>query len=535
MDFPGMELSESDGHVFLSVAPAAARNVLEVGALRDWLEERGYGQWLLHPDALEHAVRSGNAGESRTVLLVAQRCDARVNVQIASDAMSAAVQIAPPQGGREASAQDVLNALAQAGVTHGIDLLAVAQALAGGSEGVAVAHGVPPEDGCDAVFEELIPAAPQRVPLVDAQGRIDYRERDSIAMVHAGAWLMRRIPPTPGVAGYSVRGEALPARAGRDAAFAAQMAGAEVSEENPDVLQACLSGQAIRMPNGVMVEPVLRVAQVDMATGNIHYEGTVQIDGDVYQEMKVHASGDIVVGGTVDGGWLRSGGDIRVAGGVIANAKLHAEGAVSARFAENSQLWSGTVLTLHDSALECELQSLHEIAVGGRAPRRGRLIGGRATAMMLVQTPVLGSAAGGVTRLVLGANPVLEERLRVLLQRLEQEAAVLANLHKLVAHLTAQGDPQGLLGRAQASLDKALAEHTQSQAQCAELQAQQALARQARVQVGVAVEGAVDLVFGRLSLALRREWGRGSFQQNGDGAVVFVDPQGFADPVLPMR
>lgn len=530
-----MELSESDGHVFLSVAPAAARGVLEVRALRDWLAEQGYGQWLLHSDALEHAVRCGNAGEPRTVLLVAQRCDARVSVRVAGDAMGATVQIAPAQGGREACVQEVLDALAQAGVTHGIDLQAVAQALASAGEDVVVARGTPPQDGRDAAFEELLPAAPPRTPQVDAQGRIDYRERDSIAMVPAGAWLMRRIPPTPGVAGCTVRGDALPARPGRDAAFATPLAGAQVCAEDPDVLQASLSGQAIRLPTGVMVEPVLRVAQVDMATGNIHYEGTVQIDGDVGQDMKVHASGDIVVGGTVDGGWLRAGGDIRVAGGVIAHARLHAEGAVSARFAEVSQLRAGTVLTLDDSALECELQSLNEITVGGHAPQRGRLIGGCATAMMRIQTPVLGSAAGGVTRLVLGVNPVLEERQRVLLQRLEQEEVALANLHKLIAHLTAQGDPQGLRGRAQASLDKALAEHAQTQAQCAQVQEQLALARHARVLVGVAVEGAVDLAFGRLRLALRREWGRGSFQLNAEGAVMFVDGQGFAEPVLPAR
>ena len=36
-------------------------------------------------------------------------------------------------------------------------------------------------------------------------------------------------------------------------------------------------------------------------------------------------------------------------------------------------------------------------------------------------------------------------------------------------------------------------------------------------------------------LALRHEWGRGSFQQNAEGAVVFVDAQGFAEPVLPAR
>lgn len=56
-----------------------------------------------------------------------------------------------------------------------------------------------------------------------------------------------------------------------------------------------------------MVEPILRVAEVNMATGNIHYDGTVQVDGEVQHGMLVQASGDIIVSGTVDGGVLEAG------------------------------------------------------------------------------------------------------------------------------------------------------------------------------------------------------------------------------------
>src|SRR5690606_25549971 len=131
------------------------------------------------------------------------------------------------------------------------------------------------EDGHDAEFEELIPAAPDRTPRLDANGLIDYREHGDIVMVHTGALLMRRLPATPGAPGFTVRGDVLPAKAGRDAPFAARLTGAELSAEDPNLLQASQSGHPVRVPGGVMVEPVLRLAEVNIASGNIRYDGTV--------------------------------------------------------------------------------------------------------------------------------------------------------------------------------------------------------------------------------------------------------------------
>ena len=61
------------------------------------------------------------------------------------------------------------------------------------------------------------------------------------------------------------------------------------------------------------------------------------------------------------------------------------------------------------------------------------------------------------------------------------------------------------------------------------LQAQRALARQAYVQVGVGVHGAVDLWLCRRRLSLHQDFANGRFEINSEGIPVFIDRRGYAD------
>ena len=195
------------------------------------------------------------------------------------------------------------------------------------------------------------------------------------------------------------------------------------------------------------------------------------------------------------------------------------------------QIFAGTLIVIHDMALECELQSLNQVVVGDASPQRGRLIGGVTTAMMSVKVPVLGSATSGVTRLVLGSNPELDAKHRALQERIDKEDAAHTSLHKLVVHLTTVGDPKGLLERAKSSREHAASVYAQSLLERDELERQIALGRTATVEVGVSVAGAVDMSFGRLAAPLRRDYRAGVFRVDAEGQIVYTDSSGYAVPV----
>jgi len=360
---------------------------------------------------------------------------------------------------------------------------------------------------------------------------IDFRDLGAIPTVHADQPLMRRIPATPGVLGHTVRGDALEPVPGRNDGFAERLVGAYIAPDDPNLLCAVVTGQPVRCGNTVNVEPVFRVRNVNVATGNVSFDGTIDIEGEVLPGMKVHATGDIIVGGVIDGAELDAGGDIRISGGIIAKARVRAGGSVSARFVENAQVLAGTTIAIDDTALQSDLQANNQIIIGLKSPQRGRLAGGSARAMMLIQAPILGSSTGGVTHLLLGVNPVLDAQYRDLLAKIEKQKAEEDNLDKLVKHLSKQGEKvAGVLERAKASWQAAIKAWGKLLPERDDLERQLALTAGARVDVSIGVEGAIDLTFASKVQRLRKTYDAGRFAIVGD-RVVFTDPQGNSLPV----
>lgn len=527
MNLPGISFNEAEGKVLLVSQPLPDRQPIDGDLLRALLIQEGFGDCQLDDVAINNAVNLCNVQQTPFGLEVARRIDATLAVHIGLDDMTVTLSITAARGGKPVNVPDVMAALAQAGVSFGIDEVAVARACQDGiCSALVVARGQPAQDGHDAMFEALISDTVDRAPKLNEQGLIDYREHGEVPVVAAGTALMRRTPALPGVPGKTVKGQVLAAIAGHDSGFATKLEGAEISSGDANLLIASVSGQPVRVTAGVMVEPILRVKDVNMATGNIHFDGTVHVAGEVVQGMKVQASGDIVVDGMVDGGQLDAGGNIQVAGGLIAHARLHAGGSVTARFAEGAQITAGTVIVIGDMAIDCDLHSLNQITIGGNSPQRGRLVGGTTAAALLLRVPLLGSSKAGTTKVIVGTNPELEARYAALLARIESEKAVEANLEKLIKQLKAIGDPKHMLDRVKASRQHAVQVWGASLVEKQTLEHELELALAARVEVSLGVEGAVDLMFGHKSVPLRREFEGGSFSMNEQAQVLFTDLAG---------
>lgn len=532
MEIAGINLVETDGRIFLQSQPQKTRPPVDMALLRALLAEQGYADCAVDEAALVEVVQNCNTLDQPFSVPVAQRQNATIEITVARDEMSADLHLLAPQGGQAATLGDILEALSAAGVAFGVDDGALRQA----SESrtglhVCIAHGKEPENGQNSLFESLIEDPPNRAPQVDENGFIDYRERGAIHTVQPDTPLMRRIPATQGVDGCTVRGRVLPGRPGRDIPFAANLAGAQPNPNDPDVLVATVAGQAVQVTAGMIVEPILKVAEVNMASGNVHFDGTVHIKGDVLQGLLVKATGDIVVHGMVDGGKLEAGGNITVAGGIIAHASVRANGSVSARFAQGVQIYAGTVIELHDMALDCQLESLNQILIGTQKPGRGRLIGGVTSTMMLLKVPILGALTSPVTKVVLGTNAELDAKYEALQECLAKQRQAEENLEKLEKQMSAAGDPKGMLPRIKQSRQHALQEWGKLLAERKELEAQIAAEETARLEIGKAVEGAVDLSFTKHLVRLRSEYGAGVFSRPPDSPVVFTDHKGIPLPV----
>lgn len=534
MSFPGLSLTEADGQVFLRGQPDAARVAVSVEAMQAWLDQAGFAGCELLGDALAAAVQDCNTRTEPFVAHIAQRRDAQVLVLLAPDAMQAWVSITAPHGGRQADEAGVLQALRDSGVAAGIDGDAVRAACAGQPlERCLVAQGVPAQDGIDARFEDIGISTADRAPRLNAQGMIDYREHGAIMLVAPGQALMRRHPATPGIPGFTVRGGELAPRPGQDLAFADGLRGAAPCADDPQLLQATSAGLPVRVPCGVHVEPVLEVKEVNLATGNIQFDGTVRVQGDVIPGMRVQASGDIEVGGTVEGAQVQAGGDVLVKGGIIASAYAKAARTVAARFIEASTVEAGALIAVDDMVLESQLFSHDQIHIGAKAPQRARLVGGSTSASKWIRVPTLGSNKGGVTQVAVGVNPELELRHKALLERMEQEKENETKLDKLGQQLKAMGDPKGMLPKVKAAWQAAVKQWGASLAERTALEEQLKQARTARLEVTQATQGEVALQLGSVKLHLHKEYGAGTFGVDTNGTPVFTDPAGKAVPIKP--
>lgn len=524
-DWAGLELSNEGNTLFASLEPASAHVELNEAELKAYIKTSGYDEWALSDAALDALLDAYNHGKPLQKLEIGEQRDGTFAVDIAEDAMQVWLEITPACAGKKVSPDDVYMTLGEAGVTFGIDTQATESACtANVAARVLVATGTPAVPGEDARFELLVNDIRDRSPQLNEKGLIDFREQGKIPTVIANEALMKRIPATTGKAGCNVRGEEIKADPGNDTPFSAHIVGAYIDKEDPNLLRAEINGQPVFNMTGVSVEHILHLREVNVASGNISFNGTIHIDGEVLSGMKVSATGDIIIGDLVDGATLEAGGDVCVGGGIIAKAHIKAAGAVTARFIENAHVYAGTTLAIEESALQSDLQANNQILIGIKN-RHGKLAGGSARAMLLIQTPILGSSTGGVTQLVLGINPVLDAQYRELLQQLAKRKEEEEKLDQLLKHLVKQGDKSGTLARVSNTRQEVAKAWGKLLIERVELEKQLALVSEARVEVAENVAGAIDIAFGKKVLRLRRSYGAGTFSLQGE-TIEFSDAHG---------
>lgn len=423
--------------------PRADAAVIDADWLRQHLAAAGWGSLRVVPDALALLLNHQKRGTPVPALRLAEAVDARVALRLSDDGMQALLDITPPQGGEWATVAMVEAALRDAGISEGIDRDALVTACelartGGGVRDVVIAHGRPAADGDDGRLERLLPEARERKPRIDVSGQADYRDLGEIVVVHPGTPLMRRHLPTPGVPGRALDGRVIPAHDGKTVMFSNNLPGTQIDANDPDLLLAAISGMPVEVPGGMLVEPVFSVKTVNMASGNIRFEGSVKIAEDVSAGMSVHATGDIEVGGVAELASLEAGGNIVVKAGVIGGlGRKGAEGGVircggnfEAGYAQNARIEAGDSIAIDDTAVNCELIAAKHILVGRR--KRGCIVGGHHQATLSVTAKQIGSPQRTATRFEIGVNPAVHKHMLDLAQKRDALESQLLELAKLL-------------------------------------------------------------------------------------------------------
>jgi len=315
----------------------------------------------------------------------------RIRIRLEDEGLAAWLTVAAgPALGREA----VDEVLAGAGIVAGIDGEAVARVA-----GVLAIETAAPEDYCVARGRDVVDATPDVLELVEPIGPVagrlrpdesfDFRERRLIIPVEVGETIGRIVPGSPGEPGVDVLGQTI---APRPAAALNLSLGDGVTRDATGLLLAARQGARTVGKNGALDIVALYVhgASVDLRSGNLETEASLQIARDVTNGMRVRAGVDLAIKGTVEAADLEAGGSIEIGGGVIGVGKgrVRAGGDLKLRHALSARLFAGGNLEVTRSVTDSELHA-REIVVGGT------LLGKQAIAESRIRVLDAGSPAGG--------------------------------------------------------------------------------------------------------------------------------------------
>ena len=243
-------------------------------------------------------------------------------------------------------------------------------------------------------------------PAVNKYDQVDYKNMNLFVMAEKGQVLAERIPHTQGVSGTNIFGDEVRAKPGRPKPVPA---GKNTGIKDENFIVALIEGQIVDNGSKISVDPQLSIkGDVGVGTGNIDFNGAVEIGGSVQQGFIVKATGDINIKGMVSGGTVE-GYNVYIAGGVQGMNKggIRAEEEVSAAFAENAKIEAGGGIYITDVALHSDLRAGKVLAVEGK---RGLVTGGYLAAGEEIRAKTIGNASYVATKLVVGVNPMLQRR-----------------------------------------------------------------------------------------------------------------------------
>ncbi|MGB0936079.1 MAG: DUF342 domain-containing protein [Colwellia sp.] len=351
---------------------------------------------------------------------VLEKVDAKVEVSIESDEMSASATITTAQGGAHLSPKAIVIAAQSFGVKKGFckeSLVKLAELASKAEPNTEVSHqiaqGLEPIKGKDAIITPLVESAQNRIlkPKKQEDGSVNMRDLGDIICVKVGDPLAKKTPLTLGKNGFSVTAKTLKADAGKDIKLESGE-GTAISPNNPNVLISKRIGVPKLVNNGMEVDEVYKIKNVDVASGNITFTGSVIIDGDVNEGMTVIASGDITIGGFVESATIKAGGDITIAGGIIGkkydpeqasrddiilSVKISAKGNISAKYCQYGEITAFKDILIEKQLMHSFIDTQGKLIVGLPDNHNGTLLGGYLRVGELVSAGVVGATAGNNT------------------------------------------------------------------------------------------------------------------------------------------
>lgn len=322
--------------------------------------------------------------------------------------------------------QDVIQALHNEGVVQGIIYSEIEAMLAGKYQdhSVRIAQGEHSKPGEDGWYEYFFRTSVQRKPGILPDGSVDYQNMDWFETVEQGQKIAYYHEAKAGSCGWTVTGKPVEARKGKEQSVLMGK-GFMVMPDQKTYL-ANITGRIELTEHTIEISKLLVVEEATMATGNVTFDGSIYVKGNVGSGVAVTATEDVVVAGFVEASYIRAGGSIVLCQGMngSGNGRVKADKSIQGKFFEAVQLYAEEDIRAN-YCLNSELYAGREIVISGN---EGVIAGGTAYAGRGLSVYDAGNHVGIATYIRLGTN----EQILAKQQEIEaQEAEILKELNIL--------------------------------------------------------------------------------------------------------
>jgi len=360
-----------------------------------------------------------------------------IEVSISQGDLVASIKVVPRTDQiTSLSASDIHEKLSEAGVSYGIWNEVISQIAHEKpvNKWVTIAKGEKPAEGKDGYVKYYFNKDGRTAKLKeDSSGRVNIKDMNLIDNVKAGDILCELVPPEIGRSGMSVKGEEILGKVGAPGKLPGGK-NIEVSEDGNKFI-ASIDGMVVWQESQILVEPVYVVDKVDSTTGNVRFNGSVVVNGEVGDGFEVHAGEDVTVAMSVGRVVINAGGNIKIAGGILGQekARITAAGSIQVKFIQDAHVISDKDIIVDDYVRNSEITAAGPVIV--KSPS-GNIIGSTVSSESWIYCQNIGHESNPLdTRLIIGHNPRLineQENLRAqLIEKIGDFLKLQASVTKL--------------------------------------------------------------------------------------------------------
>ncbi|MCR4922509.1 MAG: FapA family protein, partial [Lachnospiraceae bacterium] len=275
---------------------------------------------------------------------------------------------------------------------------------------VVVAEGKKPVDGSDGYYEFFFKTDINREPKILDDGSLDYQNIEWFEQVVKDQKLAYYHSATSGEEGCTVLGANIQPKPGMQLPVITGE-GFRIDGDNKTYISN-MTGLVEYTKGRLVVTNLMVLDEINSSMGNVVFDGSISVRGNVQTGSYVSCTGDLYVSGAVEGAVIDVDGEIIIKQGINASRKgsVKSKKSISARFIESANVRAEGSITVN-YILNSIVQSRSNIKVMGR---KGSIIGGVTYATKEIEVHQVGNDAFVKTLLKVGLDDeMVREQVRI--------------------------------------------------------------------------------------------------------------------------